>query len=127
MDGVAYPGMNADEVKTARAKRATPFEGKLDAHSYLQDIKLPAYLPRQGTAIETPTHAAPAGPEMLDPVTAMLRIAGAIGRNLSPEENAFFMRRYDAGVPEDQVDALIAQYQAPVDQPLRAAGGLRAV
>lgn len=127
MDGVAYPGMTADEVKAARAKRATPFEGKLDAHSYLQDIKLPAYLPRQGTAIETPMHAAPAGPEMLDPVTAMLRIAGAIGRNLSPEENAFFMRRYDAGVPEDQVDALIAQYQAPVDQPLRAAGGLRAV
>ena len=66
---------------------------------------------------------------MLDAVTAMLRIVGAIGRNLTPEEYAFFMRRYADGVPEDQVAALIAQYQAPaeVNQPMRAAGGLRAV
>ena len=66
---------------------------------------------------------------MLAPEMAMLRIAPAIGRNLTPEEYAFFMRRYADGVPEDQVAALIAQYQAPaeVNQPMRAAGGLRAV
>ncbi len=129
MDEAAYPGMTADEVKAARAKRATPFGGQINAHGYLQDIQMPAYLPRQGTEIETPAHAAPAGPEMLDPVTAMLRIVGAIGRHLSADENAFFMKRYAEGVPEDQVAALIAQYQAPAmaDQPMRAAGGLRAV
>lgn len=129
MDEAAYPGLSVDEVKAARSKRATPFEGKLNAHSYLQDVELPAYLPRQGQAIDTPAHAAPAGPEMLAPEMAMLRIAPAIGRNLTPEEYAFFMRRYAEGVPEDQVTALIAQYQAPaeVDQPMRAAGGLRAV
>ena len=62
-------------------------------------------------------------------MTAMLRIVGAIGRNLSAEENAFFVKRYGDGVPEDQVAALIAQYRAPVvaDEPIRAAGGLRAV
>ena len=39
------------------------------------------------------------------------------------------MKRYEGGVPEDQVAALIAQYRAPAeaDQPMRAAGGLRAV
>lgn len=128
MDEAAYPGMAADEVKAARSKRVTPFNG-LNAHGYLRDIELPAYLPRQGTAIETPAHAAPAGPELIDAVTAMLRIVAAIGRNLSPQENAFFMKRYEGGVPEDQVAALIAQYQAPavVDEPLQAAGGLRAV
>ena len=59
----------------------------------------------------------------------VLRIVGAIGRNLTAEENAFFVKRYGDGVPEDQVAALIAQYQAPAmaDQPMRAAGGLRAV
>ena len=129
MDEAAYPGMTADEVKAARAKRATPFEGKLNSHGYLQDVVMPAYLPRQGSAIDTPAHAAPAGPELIDAVTAMLRIVGAIGRNLSAEENAFFMKRYGDGVPEDQVAALIAQYQAPAmaDEPIRAAGGLRAV
>lgn len=128
MDEAAYPGMTADEVKAARAKRATPFEGKMNSHGYLQDVVMPSYLPRQGSTIETPAHAAPAGPELLDPVTAMLRIVGAIGRHLTVEENAFFMKRYQDGVPEDQVEALIAQYQASADeQPMRAAGGLRAV
>lgn len=129
MDAVAYPGMTADEVKAARDKRVTPFKGEFNAHGYLQEIELPAYLPRQGQAIDTPVHAAPAGPELVDAVTAMLRIVAAIGRNLSPDEYAFYMRRYADGVPQDQVSALIAQYQAPavVDQPMRAAGGLRAV
>ena len=129
MDGAAYPGMAQDEVKAARAKRATPFNGEINAHGYLQEIELPDYLPRQGTAIETPAHAAPTGPELIDAVSAMLRIVQATGRPLSPQENAFFMKRYAAGVPEDQVVALIAQYQgAPmVDEPLQAAGGLRAV
>lgn len=128
MDEAAYPGMTADEVKAARAKRVAPFNG-LNAHAYLQDVQLPTYLPRQGAVIETPAHAAPAGPEVLDAVTAMLRIVGAIGRNLSAEENAFFVKRYGDGVPEDQVAALIAQYQAPAvaDEPIRAAGGLRVV
>lgn len=131
MDVAAYPGLTADEVKAARAKRATPFDGKLSAHGYLQEVALPAYLPRQGSAIDTPEHAAAPAPELLDPVTAMLRIVAAIGRHLTPEENGFFSQRYAAGVPENQVAALIAQYQSPapadVDQPLRAAAGLRAV
>ena len=129
MDEAAYPGMTGDEIKAARDKRATPFGGKMDTHGYLQHIEHPAYLQRQGSEIDTPAHAAPVGPEMLAPEMAMLRIAPAIGRNLTPEEYAFFMRRYADGVPEDQVAALIAQYQAPaeVDQPMRAAGGLRAV
>ena len=129
MDEAAYPGMSQDEVKAARGKRVTPFEGKLNAHSYLQDLAMPAYLPRQGTAIETPMHVGPTGPELLDPVSAMLRIVGAIGRHLTAEENAFFMKRYEDGVPEDQVEALIAQYREPAatEQPMRAAGGLRAV
>jgi len=127
MDSMAYPGMSADEVKAARSKRTTPFEGKLNSHGYLQDVQLPTYLPRSGNEIDTPAHTAPTGPEMLDAVTAMLRIVGAIGRHLTPEENAFFMRCYADGVPEDQINGLISQYRAPVEQPLRAAGGLRAV
>lgn len=128
MDELAYPGKSVDEVKAARSKRVTPFEGKLDTHGYLQNVEMPTYLQRTGSEISTPAHAAPAGPELLDAVTAMLRIVASIGRHLSPEENAFFMRRYADGVPEDQIDALIASYQAPAfEQPQRAAGGLRAV
>lgn len=127
MDSAAYPGMSADAVKAARSKRVTPFEGKLNAHSYLQEVRMPAYLPRSGSEIETPAHTASNGPELLDAVSAMLRIVNAIDRHLTPEENAFFMRRYADGVQEDQINVLIDQYRAPAAEPMRAAGGLRSV
>lgn len=124
MDEAAYPGLTVDEVKAARAKRKTPFENKLVAHTHLQDVELPAYLPRQGTEI---LPSAPAPVAVISAVDAMLRVRGAIGRNLSSEEHTFMTARYSAGVREDQIDALIAQFLAPEQAPIRAAGGLRAV
>lgn len=110
MDAAAYPGLDADGVQRARARRETPFAGTLDAHSHLQDITLPTYLPRGGSEIETPAHLSTA-PAMLDAISAMLRIVDALGRNLSPDENRFFSLRYSDGVPEDQINALIAQFR----------------
>jgi len=127
MDAAAYPGMNAAEVKKARSKRETPFEGKLNSHGYLQEVEMPTYLQRTGSDIETPAHAGTGGPEMLDAVTAMLRIVAATGHSLEPEQYEFFMRRYAGGVPEDQIDTVIAEFRTPAQQPMRAAGGLRAV
>ncbi|MBB1601558.1 DDE-type integrase/transposase/recombinase [Variovorax sp. UMC13] len=127
MDAKAYPGMDADEVKAARDKKTAPFEGKLVAHSYLKDIEQPTYLPRAGSEIEAPAHVR-IEPTKLDAVDAMLRVAKGIGRYLTADENAFMTARYAEGVPEDQIEALIAQFTAPVQaEPMRAAGGLRAV
>ncbi len=122
----AYPGLSADEVKAARDKKATPFGGALKAHSYLHDVELPTYMPRAGSEIEAPAHARVEVPR-LDAVEAMLRLARGIGRRLTTDENAFMTSRYADGVPEDQIEALIQQFTAPAVEPLRAAGGLRAV
>ena len=125
MDELAYPDQDAAK---ARQKKAVPFGGQIKAHSYLQDVEMPTFMPRSGTEIETPAHAAPAAPELLDSVTVMLRIRAELGRNLTVEENAFMSARFADGVPEDQVSALIDQFKNPPEaQPLRAAGGLRAV
>jgi len=126
MDHTAYPGMTEDEVKKARDKKTAPFEGKLVAHSYLHDVVLPTYLPRAGTEIE-PVSVARMEPAMLGSVEAMLRIVRGIGRYLTADENTFISARYADGAPEDQIEALIAQFTAPDVPPLRAAGGLRAV
>ena len=67
---------------------------------------------------------------MLDSTVVMLRVRSELGRNLTAEENQFMTARFAAGVPEDQLDALIDQFKNPPQadvQPLRAAGGLRAV
>lgn len=127
MDAKAYPGLTADEADAARDKRVTPFEGKLRSHSFLEEVELPTYLPRTGSEIAVPAHAR-AEVTLMDPVAAMLRIVEGIGRSLTSEEYSFFSLRYAAGVPEDQLAALVAQFKQQDQQPpQRAAGGLRAV
>lgn len=126
MDALAYPDQDAAK---ARQKKAVPFGGHIKAHSYLQDVEMPSFLQRPGTEIETPAHAVPAAPELLDSVTVMLRIRSELGRNLSAEEHAFMSVRFADGVPEDQAAALIDQFKQPIEdaEPIRAVGGLRAV
>jgi hypothetical protein len=127
MDALAYPEMHADEVKKARSKKVTPFGNKLDAHSYLEKIAMPTFLPKQGSEIAAPSHLQVDVP-MLSATAAMIRIANAINRNLSDEENTFLRTRYADGVPEDQIAALIDQFTNPAQTiPQRAVGGLRAV
>ena len=91
MDKAAFPGMDADELKRARDKKVTPFGNTLNAHSYLQDVELPAYLPRGGTQIDAPSHAQALVPR-LNATEAMLRIVAAVGRHLSAAEHEFMFR-----------------------------------
>ena len=126
MDELAFPGQDA---AAARQKKAVPFGGQIQAHSYLKEVELPTYLQRPGVDIATPAHAGPAAPELMDAVTLMLRIRAALDRNLTSEENAFLRQRFADGGTEEQLAALIEQFKnpAPAEQPMRAAGGLRAV
>ncbi len=127
MDHMAYPDMDKDEVKAARNRKTTPFANKLDAHSYLEKIEMPTFMPKQGSEIETPEHLQAEVPK-LSAIAAMLRIAGAIRRNLTEDENAFLQARYAEGVPEDQIDSLIDQFLNPTEtMPKLASGGLRLV
>ena len=128
MDELAFPGQDADQ---ARQKKVVPFGGEIKAHSYLQEVEQPNYLQRPGVDIATPAHAKPAQPEAVELVTALLRIRAELGRNLTTAENQFMRGRFADGVPAEQLQALIDQFKNPTqadqEQPLRAAGGLRAV
>ncbi|RZS86045.1 integrase [Pigmentiphaga kullae] len=112
LDQTAYPGLSVEEVKKARSRKAVPFNGQLNAHSHLEDVALPAYLPKVGEEIDTPAHVAAVIPT-LSADAAMLRLVDALRRSLTPEENAWFRRSYAEGVREDQVDALIEQFRQP--------------
>ncbi|PXC09998.1 integrase, partial [Pseudomonas aeruginosa] len=113
MDELAYPEQDA---KQARAKNITPFGGQLDSHQHLKQVEHPTYLQRQGSTIETPEHLRIDVPK-LSAMQAMLRIAQAIGRNLTAQENAWLRSTFKEGVPEDQVNALIEQFTRPVAVP----------
>lgn len=124
MDELAYPDLDA---KAARAKSVTPFGGQLDSHRHLQKVEHPTYLQRQGSEIETPEHLRAEAPK-LSAMQAMLRIADAIGRNLTAEENTWLRSTFKEGVPEDRVAALIEQFTRPAAvPPATNTGGLRAV
>ncbi|MDP3847556.1 MAG: integrase [Pseudomonas sp.] len=124
MDELAYPEQNA---KQARAKQVAPFGGKLDAHEHLKQIEHPTYLQRLGSTIDTPEHLRSDAPK-LSSMQAMLRIADAIGRNLTQAENTWLRNSFKDGVPEDQVQALIEQFTRPaIVAPASTTGGLRAV
>ena len=125
MDELAFPGQDA---AAARQKKVVPFGGDIKAHSYLTEVQLPTYLQRPGTDIATPAHAQ-ATPMLVSVVSVLLRIRGELGRNLTNDEHSFMYARFKDGVPEEQVQALIEQFKNPMatEQPVRAAGGLRAV
>ena len=131
MDEQAYPGLSADEIKAARAKRVTPFEGELKAHSYLQDIELPTYLPRRGTAHDL------VAPKLELPPLSLVEAAKQIksrveaaGGEWKPEHFKWLAQRYPDGVPQEQLDAIVAELTGPragAHKPLQiiraAAGG----
>lgn len=116
------------EAEAARKVQALPFGGRIDPLRAAREAELPTAIPKRGEALALTTRAAPIEPERLTGTEAMLRIVAAIRRSLTPEEHAFMAARYAEGVPEDQIDALIAQFLAlPADDKQQAAGGLRSV
>lgn len=113
MDQIAYPNMTDDEIKKAKQKQVSPFGGKLNTLSYLDEINHPAYFEQKGNEIETPEHLKPAT-ATLTLTAALMRITSSIGRRLTTDENKWLSARYQDGVPEDSLDSLIRTFTTPV-------------
>ena len=129
---LATEASSLEEAAAKRKAKVTPFGGRIDPDKHVEQATLPTFLPRHGTALEVSTRvplAADAAVPTLGATAAMLRIVKGIGRPLSADENAFFRARFAAGVPEDQIDALIEQFRNPQAAPEAPAQhtGLRAV
>ncbi|STB70181.1 DDE-type integrase/transposase/recombinase [Chromobacterium violaceum] len=114
MDEQAYPGLSTAEAEAARAKRVTPFEGGLAAHSYLQDIELPAYLPRRGTEHQLSAPAIEYPPlTVIEAAKQLKQRVSAAGGEWTADRFQWLAQRYPAGVPEDQLDAIVAELCGP--------------
>ncbi|UDF33785.1 UNVERIFIED_ORG: hypothetical protein LHJ69_14305 [Shinella sp. XGS7] len=133
---LAYGGQDADEAAQAQEKGALVFGGEVDPFKVAAEAKLPAYLPRRGT--EHPLQVRQAEVARLNVVEACKRLLGLLGEHYTTSVYAWMSQRFgDEGVPEDQIDALAAQFRPAaesndqagqgglqlVQQPRRAAGG----
>lgn len=110
MDGQAYPDMSAEEIKAARNKRVTPFEGELKAHSYLQDIELPTYMPRRGTTHELAAPKVEFPPlSHVEAAKQLKKMVEAAGGTWTGDRFQWLAQRFPAGVPQDQLQAIVAE------------------
>ena len=115
------------EAEAKRKGRALAFDGQLDPYKPVTDAVLPAFLPKRGTQLNVPS---PVQIE-LKPYSiyeAMRWVVGRIGRPLSPEENAWVRETWPEGVPETELETMLAKLQGMEEKaPVAAVGGLRLV
>ncbi len=111
------------EAAAARKSKAIPFGGRFDPYKHIEDTTLPTYLPRRGTAHDLLAPSVEYPP--LSHVEAAKRLkplVEAAGGNWTGERFQWLAQRFPAGVPEDQLDDLVAELTGPVQgmkKPLR--------
>ena len=117
-----------DEVAKARKKHQQAYAGIVDPMADVRATRVPAYLPRRSTELEA-TGARTVAPVLLTVVEACKRIKAALGEGYTPQVFTWVAARFTEGVPEDQLDAICAQFAPVVDnkltgaaQPLRVVG-----
>ena len=115
-------GADTDEAAAAARKaKALPFGGTFDPYKH-HEAALPAatVLPRRGTELDTTTRVAQAAPELLTHFEAAKALI-AKGVAMSPELVTTLKGLHPEGVPETEIDALVARLT--VRAGLRVVGG----
>lgn len=117
-------------AEAARKAKSLPFGGQLDPYKHIDDATLPTYLPRRGTAHDLVAPKVELPP--LSHVDAAKQIKPRVesaGGEWTADHFRWLQQRYPAGVPQDQLDTIVAElsgpragHQRPL-QLLRAAGG----
>lgn len=118
-------------AEAARKAKALPFGGQLDPYKHIDDATLPTYLPRRGTAhdlvapkVELPPMSLVEAAKQIKP-----RVESA-GAEWTADRFRWLQQRYPDGVPQEQLDAIVAELTGPragAHKPLQiiraAAGG----
>jgi len=117
-------------AEAARKAKSLPFGGQFDPYKHIDDATLPTYLPRRGTAHDLVAPKVELPP--LSHVDAAKQIKPRVesaGGEWTADRFRWLQQRYPAGVPQDQLDTIVAElsgpragHQKPL-QLLRAAGG----
>lgn len=114
-----------EEAAKARKRHAQAYAGVVDPMADVRATVVPTYMPRRGTALET-------GPKrevaeaLLPVVLACKRLHDMLGDAYSPAVYTWVSAKFAGGVPETQLDAICAQFAAPLQGDVEP-GGLRAV
>jgi hypothetical protein len=106
----AYGG-TAAEAATAKEKGSLVFGGQVDPFKQAAEAALPAYLPKRGTQMDVGRRTLVA--QVLSHVEAAKQLKRQLGEAYTPQVYGWLTQRFPDGVPEDQLDAVAAQFAAP--------------
>ena len=118
-------------AEAARKAKSLPFGGQLDPYKHIDDATLPTYLPRRGTAHDL------VAPKVELPPLSLVEAAKQIkpkvessGGEWTADRFRWLQQRYPDGVPQEQLDTIVAELTGPragLQRPLQvlraAAGG----
>ncbi|MCB1909958.1 MAG: hypothetical protein KDH15_21565 [Rhodocyclaceae bacterium] len=116
LDGLLYPGMDAEAMARAKRSNAAPMGGAVNAHSHLSEIEIPTALPRRGTDIALQAIQFEERPLSTAEAAEALRAQGVA----RPDLYAWLAARYPNGVLPAELDGCAADARG-------AGAGLRVV
>lgn len=127
LDKLTYGADTLQEAKRRRFGKTPAFLGEIDPFAAMARVELPSYLPKRGTQLNVP---APVQIETkpYTHIDAARWVVGRLSRALTPEENAWMRSTWPEGVPEADLETMLARLQGLGEAaPVAAAGGLRLV
>jgi transposase InsO family protein len=119
LDSLLFPGMTAEQIDKARRSNTALMGGMVDAVRHLAHIDIPAALPKKGTDIEI------AAPVFETPPLTHFEAAKALrSRGVErPDLHPWLVSRYPDGVPEAELDNIVATLRGASPAPrLQAVG-----
>lgn len=126
LEQLATETENEESAAQARKAKVTPFGGAIDPNKHLTDTSLPVYLPKRGTELETRVSLAGlASVELpkLNRIELAKALRARLGSAWTPVSMEWLKANYPDGAMEEQLDAIVAQLQAPARPGLRLVGG----
>lgn len=113
----AYGADTQAEVDEARRKKEPAFGGAVDPITYLEDQHTVSYMRRRGTELDVPA-AAQVDARPLSIVQALKYLKGRLG-TLDAQQNAWLREHYPEGVPESDLESLVAELRGDTAAPSR--------
>lgn len=97
-----------DIAKALESTKLVPMAAlNIDPLKRERETELPQVLPRHGEQMEI---GAPRGEVLLPMIDVLIRLRGALDRNLTPDEHGFMSKRFSDGASEEQLGRLIEQF-----------------
>lgn len=120
LDATAYPERSAEDIRKAREKGATPFDGQINAHGHLKDLDRQQWMPKRGEEIALRNRQIEEQPLSVAELARALRNRGVQREDLYQ----WLSTQYPEGAPESALDDIKTRLTAPAAPLLRAVGGI---